>query len=76
MKDILQATEERICRYNIMVIFQCTRKEWRGNERGARLQVLTRDELLGLEMEKLQIQTGNLWRRLGHRPYLELCWRR
>lgn len=62
MKDILQATEERICRYNILVIFQYTRKEWWGNEREARLQVLKWGELLGLEMEKLQIQT--VWKSL------------
>lgn len=62
MKDILQATEERICRYNIMVIFQCTRKEWWGNEREVRLQVLKWGELLGLEMEKLQILT--VWKSL------------
>lgn len=62
MKDILQATEERICRYNIMVIFQYTRKEWWGTEREVRLQVLKWGELLGLEMEKLQIQT--VWKSL------------
>lgn len=57
MKDILQVIEERICGDNIMVIFQCIKKEWRENERRARLQSHEWGEFLGLEMERLQIQT-------------------